>query len=51
MSGIQGNSSAPTGGICLDVAWRLRLMKWMPAILAVAIAMCVWHWGGGRLDV
>jgi len=30
---------------------ELRLMKWAPALLAVAVAICLWSWGGGRVDV
>jgi hypothetical protein len=51
LSGIRDGSSALAGGITLKVAWKLLLIQSMPALLALAISICIFGWGGGRIDV
>ena len=34
----------------MDVAWKLQLIKWMPVLVALAISICIFGWGGGRID-
>jgi hypothetical protein len=32
-------------------SWMLIIARFAPLILSVAIAVLVWHWGFGRIDV
>lgn len=39
------------GVVLLNVGWKLFIIRLAPLILGVAVAICIWHWGFGRIDI
>jgi hypothetical protein len=48
---VRADSGVKSGGGFVNASWKVLMIRLAPTILSVAVAVLVWHWGGGRIDI